>query len=296
MRWFCILSLCALALDGAAQDDPCRIPEYEPGKPDSVSGCMAIAKSSSAREWNLMFMANKSQPGCKWSAQSTFKQVLKWQGKKVQSEMSVFDETVLEQNPDSIPGVSRDVLRAGLEFSPAQPEKKVRLQGGFVLMTPKFPVYERRVDSLGNPRRIKTSGLFSPMELFPAIGWVVEWASDSKLELGLVGAKCTWKRIYPIPVLSGMPQWSIEGGPRLQLNLSYPVCKQVQWEHFSFVFWGVRSKSLPEVEIRNQLSLKAGPHLKAGLIARYTYKPIRWPPSEFSGELTLGLNLSDSSD
>jgi hypothetical protein len=125
--------------------------------------------------------------------------------------------------------------------------------------------------------------------IYPAFGIMLEIPSGPKIDLGLIGMKLDWQKDQATPATIHEKQFSAEGGPRLQITFTKLFFSRLQWEHYSFFFWNVSSGTLPEAEIRNIISIRAGQNLKAGIQTRYTYQPVRWPPAEFTGELSLGL-------
>jgi hypothetical protein len=269
-----------------AQEDPCAILRPEICLNDSIPAAVEPVKKSSMREWNLMVSAQKSNNGCKWSTHSTFKQTLKFKA----VGLEIFDETSMECLPDSQPVVSRDLLRLQAEVAFNRPEKPLNIQGGVLVQTAKFPVLDQRADSAGKNQFIRTSGLLNPLLIYPAMGMVVELKSGPRIDFGLIGMKVAWQKTKTASIHE--KQFNLEGGPRLQITFTKLLFSRLQWEHYSFFFWNVSSGTLPEAEIRNIISLRAGQNLKAGLQTRYTYQPVRWPPAEFTGELSLGLCFS----
>jgi hypothetical protein len=289
----CFLLLMHLRL--AAQYDPCQPARGALKLCDSVTKVLpASPRKALVRDWTFMASVMKNNSGCKWSAQSNFKQMLTWNGKLLHTECNIFDETVLDHFPDSQTAVSRDLLRAGIETSLNREERNVKLQTGLVVHTRKFPEYESRIDSNNKHVKYQVAGLFSTMQIYPALGLTLPLKTGGKIDLGLLGVRINMQLYNRGQVPVPLKQALIEGGPRMQISYTRLLFKLVEWDHFTFSFWNIGTGKPPELEFRNLFTLKAGSHLKAGILTRFTYQSFRWPPADFSGELSLGFRLADA--
>ncbi len=294
MQCFILFLMVGIAPCLIAQDDPCSVDHSQIRLIDPIQ-VKAVSKSKTVeRSWDVMMAAKGSNMGCKWSAQSTFKQMLSVQGKLLHTELNLFDETHAAFNKDTQSVLSRDFVRSSIEIKKAKQDQVIGYQAGMVIQTQKFPQNRVKTDSSGQTRRAMIAGPASPMILYPALGLVFTWKPESKLNFALVGAKFTWYAIPKVAAETAEHLFAAEGGARFECAFTQALSKQVKWEHYSFMFWSIESKTAPELEIRNEVSVKAGPYLKAGLIARYTYLPVRWPPGAFTGELSLGFQLPES--
>jgi hypothetical protein len=291
MRKMISFSMILLTIPLSGQHDPCSVDrsfyclheEVERPKSDNKP-------KNSVREWNLMVAGAKNQQGCKFSVQSLYKANIRRQTNRYQAELSVFDETNIEYSKGTKVSVKRDLLRLGAEASANRPDKMVQPQACIVLQTIKCPVYEVKTDSAGQPKHIRVNGPLGQVLFYPSIGIMISGRSGLKFDLGLAGCKVIWRQRRFMPDEANERSVSLEGGLKVQLNITRTLFKVLSWEHATFAFWNI-GQPAPEAEIRNQLMIQAGPQLKAGILTRYTYQRQQWPPGSFTGELSLGMGL-----